>query len=239
MTEKKSFSYYIWLIGLTLSLFGISAIAVFTQSMPPSFQQSQSIRQTYDDLIPINAVYNYFASQVFLKRDKTVISFPFALTDEQQLLWLGYAPAEGVAQSEILVAHPQFNNLTWESLEIQPGVFLYQRNPTYSNSEEFLSNPPEIDSIRVDKLIKPDFPQFEQAGITDLPFELSGVDYLLTTYRHHEYEDGVFYAEIMVDATDAKIEQNNSIQWFIRAPGLDGVEEEGYLIGSIGVNYVQ
>lgn len=238
MTEKKSFSYYIWLMGLTLGLFGVSAIAVFTQSMPPKFQTGLQTIQTYDDLSENQSSLNLFFSQLFLNRDKTEISFPFALQDEEQILWVGFNPVDEEKRWETLVSHPQFNNLNWESIQLEEGIYLYQREQTYTNAQDFNENPPDISNIRIDAKLKRFFPNYRTAEITDFPFELNSVDYLITTYKHQDYEDGVYYFKTIIDATNAIIGDDNRIQWYIRAPGLDE-SKPGYLVGNINVNYIQ
>ena len=70
----------------------------------------------------------------------------------------------------------------------------------------------------------------------DREFDLSEVDYVLTTFEPSRFLNDVYYFEREINPEFADPELNE-LSWFIRASELD--EGDRYLLGDIRINYLQ
>lgn len=222
------------LVLVLLALGGISSLSYAT---PPKSEPLQT-RVNLQDLEQHNQYLVQFYSQTLLNVTKTEVSFPYAFPDKVYVLWLGYTPTDPDMRTEILVSHPLLLNLTWEAVTDDNLVFLYQRNPQYSSTESFMNGDISPGKVMIDPLLKKRFPQFESSLSTDVTSDLDSVDYILTTYNHSDYENGVYYFKKILNASDAYLTDNKAIEWYLRAPEL--VETPGYyLVGNFSINYIQ
>lgn len=230
-SNSPSASAYI----LALLFFFVGSFVSFTQAAPESIQVAEPVRQRREELTEYLENFVIFNTKAFLDRDRTQVSFPFAFNGEPTHLWLGFEPEDVSQRTNILVSHPQLINLTWPVVENE-SLSLFQREPTYASVEEFLAEPPALDEVRIDSFLKWKYPQFEDAQVTDFDIDMDKTNYILTTYRHWDSDQGVYYFDQIVDASTAKI-IDDQIQWHVRAPSLS--EGQSYLSGHVQVNYIQ
>lgn len=229
----SNFQNYV-LLGILVIL---GSGASLLNAAPETTQVTKNERVSYEDLTEYNQYMVQFYTQTLLERDRTEVSFPYALPDKEFTLWLGYTPTDQDVRSDILVSHPQLNNLAWDVVEGE-GVFLHQRESVYESIEDFLADPPNPDKMVIDSFLKSDYPQFESVAISDFEINSDQVDFIFTSFNHSRLMDGIYYFERTIDASDALLTTDNAIEWYIRVPEL--IEDQGfYLVGNINVNYRQ
>ena len=223
---------------LALFLTVVAVVASITQAAPPSLTKTTGgpVVTNIEDLEVQKDNYILFYSAVFLEKDKTRISFPFSVSDPSPTIFLGFTPKNDEERFEVLVNHPQLENLTWDKLEDEQ-LFLYQKRDQYTSVEQFLNTPPELGSISIDSALQSRYPQFSEASITDFSINMDKVDFILTTYSHHPKTNDVVHFETIIDASKAFINEANSIEWYLRSPDISN--EVGYRRGHIQINYLQ
>jgi len=222
---------------LTVVLLGVGLVASLAYATP---QNNKLIvaRQTLQDLTQYNQYFVQFYSERILDLNKTEVSFPFALPDKNLTIWLGFTPENEDIRSDILVTHPALIYLDWTVLEGPNGVFLHQREPTFASFEEFVSTQTDPEQVLIDSFLKDNYPQFSESSEVDFAKDVSNSNYILTTYNHSPYDEGVYYFTRVVDASSAKVVNNKSIEWYLRTPEM--VDESSYyLAGSFNINYIQ
>lgn len=222
-------------------LFLMTTVGVFaglSQSqfqLAPNTNQPDYQRQSKQSLERKTQNYTLFYSQAFLNTKNTQVVVPFAPADSQlPILFLGFEPKEGVNRTERLVSHPQIMNLQWPTIS-SGELTLYQKQPKYSTVAEFIDNPPVISSFVVDPTLKDLYPQFQGSQATDDLIDTNVSSFILTTFLPTPVDSQVYYYQATVDASDAKLNVNNEIEWYLRAPQAS--EDNPYFLGRIFINY--
>lgn len=219
--------------------FGLSFLAAITQSetKKPETAETNNTVVTQENLVSHIENFVFFYTKTFDNRTKTRVVVPFSYkTEVAPILYIGFAPEKTAERIGYLFSHPQLNSLDWESVK-SGKLNLYQRSKTYKTVEDFLNNPPELTKIVVDDLISKEYEKFKGTTNTENEFDLEKFDYILTTFVPHTQQDGVTYYENIIDASDAVLNQNGEIEWFIRHPQAS--EDKPYLLGQIHIDYMQ
>lgn len=218
--------------------FGLSFLAALTQSeikKPENTESNTVVSQ--DNLTPHIENFVFFYTKTFDNRSKTRIVLPFSYKSETApILFVGFSPDNDAQRVGYLFSHPQLNNIAWDRLSSNK-LNLYQRTKTYKTLEEFIANPPDKSRIIVDDLISKEYQQFQGTSNTENEFDLENYDYILTTYVPHTIQEGVTYYENTIDASQAALNDNGEIEWFIRYP--HATEDTPYLLGEIHIDYMQ
>jgi hypothetical protein len=231
-TKDNPAAIFISLIVLTL----LGLTAAFTQASPRTVTpQTNPRNQSPADFNEHTENLVNFASQVFLSQAKTQITVPFQYPEQPPVLYLVYPTNVGTALA-FLISHPQLNSLDWPST--RSGAFtLYQRQPTYSTLEDFLANPPDLDRVLADAQAQHDFPELQDTTGLNHPVNLDDYDFIVTNFTLPEYDNGAYYSTLVIDASNAQVNDQNQIIWAIRAP--DASEANPYRLGNIHVDYLQ
>jgi len=187
-------------------------------------------------LVDHNEFMVTFWAKLLLKRDRTQILIPFAFDGPTQILLLGFTPTKNEHRSDRLISHPFLMDLNWEKVS-SGELFLYQREKKFGSIEEFLTNLPPVEKIAADGLLMDRYPEIVGSASTYSKEDLSQVDYILTTFNKPELVNGVWYWEGIIDATGARISEDKSVEWYIKAPLAE--ENRNYKLGSIKIEYLQ
>lgn len=238
-TNSRGFFQYLPFILILFLGTGVLSMAGFTQGAPTTNQDKQPQFQSLEELNQHDQQFVMFYSRVFMQRNKTRVSFPFAFPERVEIMWLGFDVRDDDDRFEVLVSHPQLIDLPWVVVGESP-VFLHQRNPEFSTAEEFLENLPDDFARRtvVDPDLKRRFPQTEGTRETTAEFDLDEVDFILTTFNHPVSREGVYYFSAVVDATRAEVGESDDINWYLTVPAAQDREVE-YRLGNFDINYIQ
>ena len=222
----------------TLLIFLVLGVtAAFTQQHPSLTQTVKENVITKGSLEERDQSFVFFYTKKFIERPKAELIIPFSYETEQApILFVGFTPNQENTQVAHLISHPQLDDLNWSSIQTED-LTLYQKSSNYNSIDEFLKNPPEISKTIVDDLLLQDHPQLEGASNTESTFPLEEFDYILTTYKKPEIQDNIYYAKTIFKIDNAELNENQEIQWFVRAPQAD--QENKYLLGNINVNYIE
>lgn len=176
-----------------------------------------------------------FFSQIFLDRSRTYITIPIKFDRQPLMIWLTLNASPSAQPQSFLVTHPAFDNLTWPKVSAGT-IHLYQRQKTYASIDALLKNPPPSNRLAIDPTIH-DLPTFSQIQgyPVDNNLSLESVDYLLTTYTNPKIENGVYYYENIIDASQGIINSNNNLTWQLYAPQASSAS--AYYLGQIHIDY--
>ncbi len=221
---------------LLITLSGLGISAAISQNPLESEQLTTRQSQKQHNLDEKDQNYISFFSKILLERNRTLVSIPFNYEKNTPILFLGFLPVQGYTNNERLISHPQINNLPW-SLISQDGISLYQKNKTYDTIQSFLDNPPNPSLIASDPILSYDKPNLTGAQSLFAEIDLNQIEYIFTTYKPSELDNGVYYYETIFDATNAQLTDHNEISWYIKAPLAS--QDNTFLLGQINVEYLQ
>lgn len=216
---------------------GIAVFGAFSNIQADSLQQNSApnpLNQDVESFREYTQNTVIFYSRVFLRRNKTQVTIPFSFKDNQpQILTFGFSTPEGT--KEYLVYHPQLEGITWSSVT-NGELTLYQRSKTYESVEQFIENPP-TEGFVVDPILHQRYEQLQDSPTTNSPFEFESTEFILTTYKPSIVQGNAYYYQTVIDASQALLDTQNQIEWFIRAPQV--TEENPYYLGNLDINYLQ
>jgi hypothetical protein len=225
------------LIALALML-GLGVLAARTQASPTIKEPPPELKekQTIGSLTEYFQNFVYFYSQVYGSRQKTRVVVPFNMDTHPQFLWVGYQKVNKSGVAVYLVFHPQLKDLKWNKTS-SGYINLYQRTKTYADIDSFVKKPPALTKIAVDPNLKLIYQNLNDAiDIDNENFDINQVDYLLTTFVNSPTQDNITYYENIIDASDAQLNDNREIEWFIRAPKAG--KDNPILLGTIHIGYL-
>ena len=188
------------------------------------------------DLTPYTTNFVMFYSKLLAGHTKALVQVPFAFDENNQtpVLYVGYTPLDPDARRDVLISHPLMENLGWQKI-VEGDFSLYQREAKFKSIGDLLTNLPEK-GLAVDTYAEVVFDELEfQHHLNDMP-NLEEIDYILTSYKAAELRNGVRYFKSEIDIEPASINEQNQIEWYVRAPNPD--MENPYLIGPINVEYL-
>ncbi|NMC35702.1 hypothetical protein GYA49_01515 [Candidatus Beckwithbacteria bacterium] len=164
---------------------------------------------------------------------KTFVKVSFLPPKQPSPVWLELATKDNVEGVSLLVYHPLLAKLDWPFIE-NTKMTLYQRKPIYTSIDEFAKNPP-TDKIVVfdDYMPRALMSNFKSLSDTE---NLDGVDFIATTHHQLFEEDGFLVYEAMVDASGAKIE-NDQMTWNMFMPEVS--ENNPITIKGVDITYNQ
>lgn len=233
---QKGYSYFTSFIALIV-LGGIAIFGAFSNIQADSIQQNKAPNPLNQDVSSFTEYTQntvIFYSRVFLKRNKTQVTIPYSFKDNQpQILSFGFTSNEGT--KEYLIYHPQLDGIAWDSVSNNE-LTLFQRESEFESVEAFIENPPE-EGFVVDPILHQQYEQLQDSPTTNSPFEMEETDFILTTYKPSINQGTANYYQTVIDASNAVLDAQNQIEWFIRAPQVS--EENPYYLGNLDINYLQ
>lgn len=200
---------------------------------------SQPQPQDLSNFVEHSETIVYFYTPVYGNLSQTNVQIPFGFYPEDpiQILILGYSAQGDRAGREFVISHPDLDQLDWPSIS-SGRLTLYQKDRVYQNITDFIQNPPSLDRVAVDSYLTSRYSSLADAETTDLAIDFEEIDFVLTSYQSPSYINGVYTASRVIDTSNADLNDNNEIGWYIRAPAnLD--QENRYLLGQISVDFVQ
>lgn len=214
----------------------IGVIATQTQAVSPTQNLPDSSLLSSEYFEPHFQEFVFFYSKKVLSRNLVELTLPFKPATPPPILFLGFTGKNQDLRRDILISHPQISDLNWDQLNFE-NIHLYQRTPKFQSVAQFLSQPPNTSSIAVDPNLMISYPQFKTAAPTSSNLDLEKIDYILTTFTTPESQQDFLLVKKTIDVTDAKINDNNEIEWYLKQQNQS--QQVTYWLGNINVDYLQ
>ena len=198
------------------------------------------------ELKKVESKYVVFYTDAFLpKKDNSIVKFPYKFDIPHQELWLSVQVNPDSPPIIILVDHPIFANLDWQSIT-DGDLTLFQKNKKFDSIDQFLYSPPSKEKVIADPHLIYDLKIVE--GVNFVPLiNWTGsydFDYFLTTYKPSQERNGYLYFESKVDLTHAMITPcvdtescKERITWKLDMP--NGGEKNPLHIGTVHLDQRQ
>lgn len=212
-------------------------VAVVALGIANEYQHLPETAVAYERTSPLKTVEQeniFFFSPTYQARNNTFVSIPFQYEGAPPIIWIGLETQDGTKPILRFMEHPLLANLDWPRVENQT-YSLYQRSAEFDSVEAFLKNPPNA-TIYIDPFLYDlnTFPQLNAQSL-EVNTDLSQADYILTTYHPLRVENNTRYFETTLDATNARVNDQGELIWYIQAPGVN--PENPIQIGEIHVDY--
>jgi hypothetical protein len=220
------------IIGLVIiTIFGLSRSGLYPKSTTPNPQTNPN-QGNWQRIISSDAI---FVTKIFLDRSSTYITVPIRFDDNPKVSWISLDSTSSSVPHAFLMTHPQLETLDWPTVK-KDLITLYQRQETYPSIEAFVTNPPPRNRTAIEDGIKQlDYYKNVPGYPIDQAFDVNNVDYILTTYVKPKTENGIYYYENIIDASEASVDHNNNLGWRITVP--DTSSASAYYLGQIHIDY--
>lgn len=200
-----------------------------------------SIEQTSsaDYHTPITSTNVFFSTRAVTDMHNTHVNIAYRFLDDQpQPFWLKLGMTNYAPPMSRLVYHPDLAKLDWPQLQRQE-LTLFQREDTYDSIQEFLDNPPDLDTLLIEEdLAKyPAYSQLQASTFASERLNLEKIDFILTTFRHPDIRDSSLYYQTVLNAASARINENDNLSWHLFAPEVS--PDHSIEVTNLHIDYIQ
>jgi len=220
MKIEKEKAMKIGKIVLTTILVIFLGISAWKELANESFEKAKDwlINRSEEkaELQKITTPQAFFGTETYDIRSRTVFKVSYKKPKIQTPFWA--ILEKEVGNVNRIIDHPLIDDLSWNKIENEKYT-IFQRNNDFNSVDTFFTSTQTSEDILIEDFLESESEVINNAEYLTVAENLDGINFIVMNYRQEYMEGDLSVYETVIDATDAKVD-NDRIFWGIIMPGV-------------------